>query len=946
MSGVLSGIVKLNQMQYETLLKNKTITVNGVKVDYDQNSLYIVEKAKVTLDDDQEISGTKNFTGDLKKNNVDVATINDIPPIVDVLTSDSSTSSLSAKQGKVLNEKIQNMMSTLNGKNASFTFDTLDTLLNHFPGISKGDEPADKYLINTDKITYGGQEYTLKNGDIFLIVDINVPDYWFSIDDKTLYKLETAKVDLAEYAKITDLTMYAKTSDLAEYAKTSDVSKDYLKKEDIADWAKQANPPSNVVLVDDVYQEIDGSKVFLNGITAGNGVRTTFSGFTDARRCVDDNSDTHQLSLYVETDGVTKLTHKNRSKNANAVDSYITFDSTKLKYGTSGSAGTAANKEHDIITSDYNAYKYAEKEFKNSYNISKVNNDIDSWNFDLGVDIKSGKTYTLKCYCEGYRNFNLRKGNGGAIIKTFYDVKDNIKYTFLADWNGDLHINTFSSSLTPAGASYKNIIVYEGDDNLDYYPYNRNKHIENNEAELLRIMQDNQTNLFNKNDFEYLNAYLDLSSNKIVENSVNKTLFLKCEPNTLYTVSKIVSAQYCIGYCNKLPGIDVDFYAANTGDAYVDGKVYGIIKTGNNAKYLVMRYLQSAQDPSVSGVTEQEILDSIQIEKGDIMTSYKSYNQSSHITNQDAELLKREREKEINVLDVSQFIDTPGFKGASLSSNGYEIYCYTTSDGRGWSFSNSNVIFTLPAGNYYLKYEITSNAEAKALNLYRSNGTVVRNTNGPFTLTEPTTLGIMVKAYEGIFRINITNTNYEVPYAKYHGEIIHEKDLSKVATTGNYSDLNGTPNIVSTIDSSSNLPTSNAVKTYVDSKSFNISTVKEDIVWDDFSSSWDGTSAITLSNFGNYNAFDIFFYPAGPGGDGPNNYPVPICQRVWKPSTTGDFFVLFGIRNGSIYERQVTYSSYGKLTVSNPKLNGTEKSGNTSYVRMVCIAGVKTTMLQ
>ena len=44
--------------------------------------------------------------------------------------------------------------------------------------------------------------YELHNGDTFLIVDIDVPDYWYSKDDKTLYKLETNKIEIGETTQI------------------------------------------------------------------------------------------------------------------------------------------------------------------------------------------------------------------------------------------------------------------------------------------------------------------------------------------------------------------------------------------------------------------------------------------------------------------------------------------------------------------------------------------------------------------------------------------------------------------------------------------------------------------------------------------------------------------------------------------------------------------------
>lgn len=443
---MLKGIIKFTQAQYEEFMKNKTITVNGITYNYDPDVLYTVEKVNVTIDTKQTISGDKDFTGKLTLNSndvaikkevvtltnsqeisgdkyfncniqkygVDIATVNDIPPVVDALNSESATSSLSAKQGKVLDEKISNAIATLNGKNNSFTFDDLETLLSNF-GLEKGSEVADSYLIDTNKINYNGQEYTLKNGDVFFIVDTSVPDYWYSLDDKTLYKLETTRVDLAEYAKTSDLTDYAKTSDLSDYAKTSalsdyaklsalsdyaklsDISTTYLKQTDIADWAKAANPPSNVVLIDDVDQNVDGLKVFLQGIETGNGILSTESGYKDSRKCADDSNNINQLSLFVDSKGAVKLTHKNRTLNAATPDSYLSFNATKLRYGTSGVSGTQASSEYDIITSDYDAYKFALQEFNKSINLIDKNKYaiIEG---SLGIDVDHliiGETYTF-----------------------------------------------------------------------------------------------------------------------------------------------------------------------------------------------------------------------------------------------------------------------------------------------------------------------------------------------------------------------------------------------------------------------------------------------------------------------------------------------------------------------------------------------------------------------
>lgn len=208
MSNLFKGVVKLPQKNYEEIIKNKTTTINGVVINYDANIVYISESLNMTLNTEQTITSLKNFTGGIKKNNIDLATINDVPAVVDSLDNTTSTSALSANQGKVLNDKISNLMSTINGSISSFTFDTLSSIIDAFGITADITNPADSYVVGKNTITYKGETKTLKNGDVFYIVDTNVSDYWFSLDDKTIYKLETQKIDLENYVEKETLEDY------------------------------------------------------------------------------------------------------------------------------------------------------------------------------------------------------------------------------------------------------------------------------------------------------------------------------------------------------------------------------------------------------------------------------------------------------------------------------------------------------------------------------------------------------------------------------------------------------------------------------------------------------------------------------------------------------------------------------------------------------------------
>lgn len=104
---------------------------------------------------------------------------------------------------KYVDQKHREAIEAANGRARTFTIADMDELASIF-GIGTS-EILDKYESNVSTINYNGQDYNLKTGDVFLIVDTSVPDYWVSVDDDliiTLYKMETAKLDLTEYATI------------------------------------------------------------------------------------------------------------------------------------------------------------------------------------------------------------------------------------------------------------------------------------------------------------------------------------------------------------------------------------------------------------------------------------------------------------------------------------------------------------------------------------------------------------------------------------------------------------------------------------------------------------------------------------------------------------------------------------------------------------------------
>ena len=401
MKEFFKGVVKLTEEQYVELKSNGSLTVGDTTITFDENTLYVTDYTidsaldinsqnpvtnsaitrkfnelneglgniptnVVTTDTEQEITASKNFINGVKKNGIDLATTNDIPAVADTLSSESSTSALSAKQGKVLNDKITSLMENSNGRVSSFTVQGLSNLLALFGQTKEeNDTGKESYVVGKSQITYNGEMVDLISGDVFFVVDTEVPDYWYSLEDKTLYQLETRKIDLSLYALKTELPTTLPASDVYPWAKAEEKpTYDFSEIQNIPEWVNSSTKPtytasevgalsalpSNVVLTDS-SQTISGAKVFEKALEVGKTTLSSKTGFSNLRLITNDNNNVHQTELYIDDNGNTKITHKNRTLNSSGDDAYIYFNHEELKYVTGGSEGTAATTEYDIITS-------------------------------------------------------------------------------------------------------------------------------------------------------------------------------------------------------------------------------------------------------------------------------------------------------------------------------------------------------------------------------------------------------------------------------------------------------------------------------------------------------------------------------------------------------------------------------------------------------------------
>lgn len=134
-------------------------------------------------------------------------------------------------------------------------------------------------------------------------------------------------------------------------------------------------------------------------------------------------------------------------------------------------------------------------------------------------------------------------------------------------------------------------------------------------------------NLFDKDNANVLKAYIDSGTNTIVSNNANRVFYIRCLPNTTYTISKVKSATLQAAYTKKLPQIGTDTYGLISQSTISGDYQYITITTGSEAQYLVVRFMQTAQDTK----TQDELLSSTQVELGSSMTTYQSYQGNSQL---------------------------------------------------------------------------------------------------------------------------------------------------------------------------------------------------------------------------------------------------------------------------------------------------------------------------
>lgn len=152
----------------------------------------------------------------------------------------------------------------------------------------------------------------------------------------------------------------------------------------------------------------------------------------------------------------------------------------------------------------------------------------------------------------------------------------------------------------------------------------------------IKAVKDNITakivnkNIFNKNDANVMNAYF--AGNTLTALDTTRTLYFKIKPNTNYVVSKVKSARFDVATTKNVPvvGLVVENKISKSNDTNIS------IKSGSDDNYIIVYFNKN----DVDTLTEQEILNSIQVEEDTIATTRIEHQEQTFIMPVQQEMLQ------------------------------------------------------------------------------------------------------------------------------------------------------------------------------------------------------------------------------------------------------------------------------------------------------------------
>ena len=345
----------------------------------------------------------------------------------------------------------------------------------------------------------------------------------------------------------------------------------------------------------------------------------------------------YQAVEYIESTGTQYIdtgiqTTNNTKISIEAINTFGKTDASQ-PYGGSlfGARKSNSNSNYCYVTGSLNDFVGTGSGFnqitKNT-NISLLKIDYDNssvkitcgnYNYTANFSINITNSYNIYLFASNQENVAINIGTYKLYSCKIYEnnilVRDFVTCYRKADNEIGLYdfiTNTFFTNQGTGTFTVGNTTTLPNPD----YP------------QTIKVVEGRQTitdkgkNLFDKNNANYLNAYMGGNTGNIVESTEDKCIYISCKSNTTYTVKKIkdnTKNRFRIGFTNTIPAIGS---TCNPHSGNQDTLTDYTLTSNSSNKYLVVYYFVTGGE-----LTEQQILDSIQIEEGSTATNYEPYHE-------------------------------------------------------------------------------------------------------------------------------------------------------------------------------------------------------------------------------------------------------------------------------------------------------------------------------
>lgn len=382
-------------------------------------------------------------------------------------------------------------------------------------------------------------------------------------------------------------------------------------------------------------------------------------------------------------------------------------DYTNLPLSSNGSpTNSVRDKDKITFTSNVNSGFSGVYIAKDNYS-NIIDNYDETKSYYVTADIKTN----INCDFRFVNQSSVSQITVGTQRLSFYGILPTIVF-YVKNNNANIEIS--------------NIMIAETSE-TDYEPYTNGASPNPDypqEVEVVtgeNVVKVEGKNLFDKDNANVLNAYINNTNSTITNDNNMRTLYISCKSNTTYTISKILSSRFIVISSVNTPDNNV----VGTNIVFNNSATSLTITTGASDKYIAVFYYNSSADT----LTEEETRNSIQIEQGSTATTYEAYKSQTYPINLGRYFPAGYTQVDYIESTGTQYIDT-GYIPDYI--NGYKIECEVCPT----ELSNRYCILSGYNVTNSISLEITQQNTARAYFLYDSNralnkilGTITSNKN-------------------------------------------------------------------------------------------------------------------------------------------------------------------------------------------------------------------------